>query len=750
VSGKSADGALISRQQTSSAGEDPRAFEARAVPSRGEEDRTRAPVQGPVSMRRLLGSLILSAACLSLTACAGVTQNVRAYRAYALEEPSLAVAMDRAEDIAKTLELVETILLETPYTPGDAWVAELALKDDEAKEIKASIKEKDPYTSGEHEVPVAKVYRIHLERVLEKAPKAGEYPSLLDGLAALSEGSADLKTHWGTLRARHADLATAQAAYDKEYDNIRATMRPGEAFQETVELKAAKAKLEEVKGQVEDAQKKLDKDFEALTAVKADEGKRGQTIKDGTAAVSVAYRLELEASALIPIVAVQAVRSIPKAGKEMTESPALVKGIKKLEDLPDFITHVRERMVRQVDLLETMTKLLATASATTLEQTPGFALRETVVDQVVGVTVDSFRVNVKAGAEAFFFTSLAKAEKDAGSSDSKETFDYTGRQYKLKYQVKPILLASGNFNVGFDWIRLPNAANFNLGYKTDRVFSSGGKIENGSLGEQLGVNGVASDALDFGLGVLGVKTNVRIAKFTAGEVILQDAYNDNELARAPFQIAYTQIDAGYDVAFLMGEKAGKNYVEEAVIGVRYMNYRLPRILYELENHGTDDNKRWEYVRETPVQLVVSKYYMAGLSGRMGLGPGPALSPFVDIGIYAGVGPSAYYFMKPDPRLSNSGYTYDSPELRDHQSKTSIVANASFALGARYRLAPRTSRFRLNIEVIYRAEAIYARANGESSDQAKTSKCTAEKCDRIVDFGATDLFHGPRLSLVGEF
>ena len=100
-------------------------------------------------------ALVVGVSLATLTGCAGYTQNVRAVRAYLYEEPSVAVAVDRAEDMDKVAALVEKIV----PTP-----------DDFAK-LKAELRGSAPYDNVAFEVPVAKVYRLHLERVLASAPR---------------------------------------------------------------------------------------------------------------------------------------------------------------------------------------------------------------------------------------------------------------------------------------------------------------------------------------------------------------------------------------------------------------------------------------------------------------------------------------------------------------------------------------------------------------------------------------------------
>ena len=73
-------------------------------------------------MRRVWVLLLLMAA---LTGCA--TTNVRAIRAYAHEDANLVVALDRTEDISECLTHLDTLMRQTPYSPGDKWVGRMAL-----------------------------------------------------------------------------------------------------------------------------------------------------------------------------------------------------------------------------------------------------------------------------------------------------------------------------------------------------------------------------------------------------------------------------------------------------------------------------------------------------------------------------------------------------------------------------------------------------------------------------------------------
>lgn len=716
-----------------------------------------------VTLSRLPAGLLLLSTML-LGGC-GYTQNVRAYRAYAYESPSLDVALDRTEDLAASLELIDQLLTRTPLSPEDAWVGRLALSDEGARAIRAELRQKPPYdANNSYEIPVVKVYRVHLERVLEEAKSGGsKYPSLLDAVGALGGGSNNFKAHWAAYYEKRQSLEVAEAAYQKA---MKAAYPPGSTrnpLSEPESVREASKVRSDAKDAARDAEKALERDIDAIKQGGGDGGDRVALLKATTAGVSVAYRIELEALAMLPIIAVQAARSLPGAANELSSKPTTaMRGVSKLADVPDHIDSIKERMKEQVRLLDLLTEALAAAARTSVSATAGFALRDSVVDQVVGVTADSFRAQAKAGGEAFFFNALKQDDKSENKQGDKTIRkDLTGRLRTLSYDVKPILLTAFNLNLGFDYIKLPNAVGLNFGYKTDRVFSSGGTVDNsGSFAQQLGVSGVASDALDLGLGVLGVKTSVRVARFTTGTVSYADAAGnqlndaDGNPIKAPLRINFTQVDIGYDIAFLLGESAGKYYIEELTVGGRYFKYELPRILYELEvTNPSDTLEEQVYKNESSPQNVSSLYYMGGVTARFGRGDAPVFSPYGELGIYLGGGPTSYR-LRQNKAVECSGNTtpakgeecVDDPNPSDKNadatSASAFAIDASLALGARVRLIKPGRRFRLNGEVLVRGELIYANAKSSFTDDGGKST--------QIDFGSADFFWGPRFNLVGEF
>ncbi len=692
------------------------------------------------SVRPGAALLALALSCAApLVACAPASQNVRAFRAYAHEDTSLKVSLDRIEDMARTLELVDRILTQTTYTPGDVWIRRLPLGDPEFRALKEELRGRHPYNTGQFEVPILKVYREHVQRTLDEfrpPPEKPMYPSILDAVAGLVPRTPAIKAHWEAYREATAKLGEAIEAQKQLEDELAG--RPEAEKQKRAADVAAKQKaVAAAQGEVAASKAQLAKDAALLESdAKLSDAQKKQIARDALSALSVAFRIELEALALAPIVTIQTVRALPGAPRELVFRPTL-KMARQVWQLPTYIAGVQERFTRQIVVLEGMTKVLAQALQTSVEESPGFALRESVVDQIVGITLDSIRVDLKAGGEAFVFSSIQTAAQQSTSNEDgsrTESYDYTGRAYKLDYRVRPIFLATARLDVVLDWIRLPGVARLGFGYSTDRAWRSGGEIEQSSLSKQLGLKGTASDVFDIGLGILGIRSSAKIARFTSGEVRQVQA-NDvtNVVSTAPLQLTMTQIDVGYDVLFALGDASAKAFMEELVVGFRYFRYALPRILYQLRNTSTDPNhKTFVFDRESPIQQVESQYWLGGLTARFGVGEAPALSPFLDLALFGGAGPSSFYFLR-DPLLG------DVPQNREFSKQAAWVVNGGLGGGVRWRLLPRGFRARLDLRAYYRADFVYTqidRSSGQGVGETRT------------DFGTVDVFHGPTIALRG--
>jgi hypothetical protein len=666
------------------------------------------------------------------------TQNVRAFRAFANEDPSIKVSIDRVEDVAVTLELVDKILLGTSYTPNDLWVKRLPMDDADFRRRKAELAEKYPYNgAGEHEVPVLKVYRDHIQdtfRDYGPPPEKAKYPSLLDAVNGLNPRTAQTKAHWMAYRESTVKLAEAHENESRVSSYVLGLPENQRAAHQR-ELADAQANLARAKENTAITRELVKRDAELLASdAELTKGDKEQIARDGFFALSVCFRIELEALALLPIIAIQTIRALPTAPQDLTNKPNL-KIARQVYQMPQYVEGIKEALVRQTEMLESMTNALAKALKTSVDNSPGMELSESVVDQIVGITLDSFRVDLTAGADAFIYSSIGTSDRTS-SSDGKVTYDYRGRQYKLDYRISPIALASARLDVVLDWIRMPGVANLGFGYATDRVWSSGGKVESGSLTDQLGIKGVASDVIDAGIGLLGIRSSVKIATFTSGTLRKVQATDvANIVDTAPLQLKFTQIDVGYDILWALNDDNLRAFMEELVVGGRYLQYTLPRIVYELRDTSTvAGEQHFTFSRESPPEPVESKYFMGAVSARFGVGEAPRWSPFLDVGLAGGAGPTSFYFLK-------TGLTDLSEANRDNVHEPAFVFNGTLAGGLRWRILPRGSRLRLDLRAIYRGDMIYSVIRRENAANGAAQR---------TDFGSFDVFHGPSIALRGAF
>ena len=518
------------------------------------------------------------------------------------------------------------------------------------------------------------------------------------------------------------------------------------------EVKALKEKADKLQAAVLFQGGRLNKSIQGLQSAKLNQGPRKQIAEDALTAFSVALRIDLEALALIPFALANIVRSIYDAPGSLLTSiqrKKSFKSLKQISDLPNFAERIASGLKRQLLLTEPMAEALSELTARELDDTAGFALQESVVDQIVGIGLDSFKASLKIDGEMFFFNQLGGDDTRVETKDSDGNTtgvkDFTGRTRRLTYDVDPIYMLGIRFNAGFDWIKLPDAAGIKFGFATDRVFSSGGSIETSTLGEQLGLEGFASDIFDIGLGVLGVRSNVKIATFNFGEVrgIEIDPVTGDDLGtarepdgnkvEAPMTVKYTQIDVGYDIGFLVYDWRRKWFIEEIWLGYRFFDYRLPRILYELEGESDD----LSFVRQSPAQTLDSTYHMGGFRFRFGPGGAPRIHPYLDLSFFVGGGPTSYYF------CSNNDECVVEPR-RDANKEfffgSQFAINGGGNGGLKVRLTPKLWPVRAHAGLQYTFEVISA-----SISQAQAGGGD----NRSVDLGSSEIFHGPQFLLHGE-
>jgi hypothetical protein len=192
---------------------------------------------------------------------------------------------------------------------------------------------------------------------------------------------------------------------------------------------------------------------------------------------------------------------------------------------------------------------------------------------------------------------------------------------------------------------------------------------------------------------------------------------------------------GYDLLWLIHDDSIRAYTEELVVGGRYYRYTLPRIVYELQDTSPKlDQTHFSFFRETPPENVNSQFWMGVISARFGQGEYPRFSPFLDLGIAGGAGPTKFYFLKDATQADVEANRLNDRDL-------AWVIDGSAGAGIRWRLLPRGWRVRADLRLQYHADLIYSSVNVTQTNQGRSLR---------ADFGSFDVFHSPSLAFRAAF
>lgn len=652
--------------------------------------------------------------------CASTGPNVRALRMYEHEQPTVELLNQHLDQLARTLELIAVLVNGTPYQPGAAWVRDLPL--DEAKALRA----RNGILDAAGKASFVNVYITHVDSLLADlrrqaaaaqrtlpavptgpglpppavVPVPG-YASIHDALAyvhpALVGESAELERQ----------LVAAEDEAKRQQAALEATGEP-----DPNELARSQATQARLSAELVQLRGKLSR---PVSASDLQDPTNAQIVKDALTVTSVAVRLATEALALATVAALEAASLAQQSPRNWltgaTDTAELI------ADLPPKGRSIcRDLEASQQGLRALLAKLALLVNIDPLE-TAGYRFKEGLLDEVVGLAADSVHVDVHAGGEALFYAALA--DEELSTDDKGNTYDYTGRLTKLEYDVEPIVLASAQVSLKFDWAHWADAVGLKLGYATNRVYKSGGDLGSGSLAGELGVKGAWSEALDAALAVAGVRAGVRLAHFTHGVVRDTLVADGSLLADAPLTFEMKQIDIGYDLAPRRGP-----VLQSLAIGFRYFDYELPRILYELVNVTPGaDTAAYVFSRETPPQAIRTRYYMLDIAARAEKPLNAHFIPYLSLDLAAGYGPSSYYFLR-DPDGD------DVESNREHTSSSGFGANVAGMLGFRWQFGGPEARLKAFFDAYYRAQAIWSIVDSKNQG------------DTIVNVGVTDLFHGP--------
>jgi len=626
---------------------------------------------------------------------------------YQREEPSPRLLRQHVEQMKHALELVNNLLGATPYQPGAPWLADLPL--DAAKARQA----RDLLTEQADRASFVAVYAEHIDSVLRHAtPAVGPagqvvptYPSILDALALVNPRLANQGA------AAQQRLVDALAAANRE----RAALATDENA-DPAAVSRVEASQTELRDQIARLQSGLE---HAPSAADLKDPLNAQIVRDAVNVTAVALRLADEAMSLAMVIYLEVSSLTPAQWFKGAPDTAEL-----ASELPADAGEIYRSLQASAQNLKELFERLRQLNAVELADTAAFRFKDGLVDDITGLALDSLHLDVQGGAEALFYSAIAD---DTSGSSGNDTYDYTGRLTKLEYSIQPIVLASVRASAKFDLPHWANALGLNLGYATNRVYKSGGDIEQSSLASALGVKNAFSDALDAALNVAGVHAGVRVAHFTHGNVRDVLVADGTVLAEAPLTLDMTQVDIGYDLAPRQGP-----LVKTFTVGFRYFDYTLPRILYQLTNSTPGaDSAAYVYSAETPPQRMRTRYFMGALTGRFDHRLSGGFTPYLSLDAAVGYGPTRYYLLRDPDGL-------DVPDNQAYTNSYSIGLGFAGALGMRWQIGALDSRLNAYFDVSYHAQSI------SSTFQSKDSG------DTIVRLGETDIFHGPRASFGGTF
>lgn len=635
--------------------------------------------------------------------CASTGPNVKAIRHYKREKVSVALMHQHIRQLGDTLALLNVLINQTPYTPGDTWVQELPL----TAERKGAAEALDP--DPECADLVVCVYSNHVRSVLSRSPAAPPTPTAPTAGRQYQSIAEALGSLHPNLDKSHSALRKLQTQLHHANSTLKALQAAPRS--DPSALERHRARTAELAKEYSELHAKLNR---PLSESDLQSPESSAIARDALRVTSVALRLATEAAALGTVVALEAV----ELGSGRQKLVADISDTTKLAaNLPGDSRRIFQELQQQVDTLSKLVNTLSSLQHVDPTDTAGYELKESLVDEIAGFGWDSIHLDLQGGGNALYYSALSETGSSSG-------FDFTGRFTELEYDVEPIVLAAADLSLKVDLPHWAEAFGLKLAYETNRVYQSGGNVEEGSLAGELGSDSRLSDILDGTLGIAHVESRVKIANFTQGEVRTRLVEDGTELASAPLNFQMKQVDVRYN---LMPPHA-KN-IHRASFGFRYFDYSLPRVLYELVNVApAGDAADYVFNRETPPQAIRTQYYMLamvfGAQQRVG-----SWVPYLDLDLAAGYGPTRYYFLRDDDAANDA-------DNREYEQTNSIGLQVAATLGTRWELARPRSRFSAYFDVRYRAQFIGGLLNSDD--------------DRVVDVGTTDVFHGPNLAVGATF
>lgn len=660
--------------------------------------------------------------------CGNQMRSVRAFRQHGREPAKAKAVVQRVADFRAGLRVVDRLLSGTGYgRPGELAKA-LEFDDATADRLRAQLERSGLYADTSLRVPIATLYQVHAEAVFGRFGDDGR--TLLAQVQETFGAEDDLQAIWATLTTAREALAAAQRQAEDIEEQIS-----------KLDAKRDKRRIAQLKGRLAIAETRRDgvqsdaverrEAFErSISSVRfhTNTAQARAVLDDLVAVLSVGARLVAEVAALVPVVTVQAYG----AARDLKRNP---KRAAELIGLALSLHGIDADLAVLTEGLYVLAEKVADAAGRSLSDTAGFLYAESASDLVRGFAFDSFYFDMRGGAEVLFFHNGQRTgDQNDEENESKVTYDLSNQRFRLEYAVDPIVLATFSLDLGLDLLNVPGLIQFDLGYKTDRVYRSGGTIERSqdALGA-LGATGTASDVLSAGIALLGLRASVETARFNAGTVRLVNTQTGQVEGEAPFELERLKVGLDYDLMWVIDSPKLRSVLDALDLGFRYMTYSLPRIVYEFEDrNGNAEQDDWVLIGESDPQQVKSTFYMGGVMARGAWAAGRYLRLPIELGVYLGGGPADYII----------GATADEGE-RDGDALAALVMPARF--GFAFTFADPRSRLQIDLEIIYQLELIVSSA-GKLFDRNEEGDEESDLGDRKVDFGGVDVFHGPTARL----
>lgn len=338
----------------------------------------------------------------------------------------------------------------------------------------------------------------------------------------------------------------------------------------------------------------------------------------------------------------------------------------------------------------------------------------------------SFHAN--AAGKFFFFNNIdlqdaAELAKKAGNENADANFDFTGRKYKMRYAFDPVYLVA--FKGFLSWKFL----SFDSSYETDRVWKGGGTIEESDkVAERLTNSKTVSEILKFGIGFFGLNTSLRSVQFDFGQAEVVNVATGKVEGEGNLKLNITEVDITYDFGYRQKDyKTGKSKKKvwyKPFVGYKFIDYQLPRIVYQMEDTDGDPGfDKYEYLNESAPQPVSNKLHMLGFGWQDLEHRGKKNWDFIySVSAYAGLGTTQFDV--------GSSETEVQPPLFGVLGRLQPGLSYQFSGGG----------LKTTLRVMYELNFyFYGTFDGEDYDKIFSNE--NDLGARTYTFGQVDLYHG---------